>query len=363
MSPKIRRCIAIVCACCLAPATLWAYEYTYCGVKPCYWERYPVKYYINDNVENLFNGARDVIIGSFERWGKDRQSFCELDFQNGGSTDVAATNYPPDYKNVVFRKSSGWEHGDDTLALTQCYYEISGNIVDCDIVINAQDYQWSSDGAGGTYNLADTITHEIGHFWGLDHTDVEEATMYPYYNEKSISSDLDEDDIRAAADAFCDGDMPPDDGCEQDDSLWLAQSDFEQAELFDLRLYDKDVFRIRNKGGTFPLIEIADEDDERYKLVGLYSGTAGKPDFHGQSWCLGNCLVAPARRAVDSIVSYIMVETNFECSSISASPYHITITQVESVDEDKLSEEPDECADSGDDDDDEEDDLACGCGL
>ena len=352
--------ILVVCA----PMPLHAYEFTRCGVNSCYWERYPVGFSVSKNVENLFDGAQDVVINSFKRWESDRQTFCTLDFQYDGLTDIVWSSNSPDFKNVIFKTSSGWDYGEQTLALTLCYYEANGKVVDCDIAINAQDYVWSADGAPGTYNLTDTITHEIGHFWGLGHSEVEEATMYAYYREKIIASDLDEDDIRAAADAFCNGQMPPDDEYEQNDSLWMASTDFTDVELPDLLLYDKDVFRLRNKGGAFPKIEILDEDDERYKFISLYAGTAGDPDFLGASWCMGECVVAPTKKAIDTIASYVMVETNFDCSSISVSPYHMKITQVDSVSEQELSDEPAECADiGGDNDSGDDENNGCGCAV
>lgn len=60
------------------------------------------------------------------------------------------------------------------LAITTVFARTSGEIVDADVEVNATDFQWgdlvTTPALGGKHDLQNALTHEMGHFIGLDHT-------------------------------------------------------------------------------------------------------------------------------------------------------------------------------------------------
>lgn len=78
------------------------------------------------------------------------------------------------------RSASDWAYGTSVFALTiLTFQQCTGEIVDADILLDDAHRDFCLDNCGpDEQSLDNTVTHELGHLLGLDHSGASEATMY-----------------------------------------------------------------------------------------------------------------------------------------------------------------------------------------
>ncbi|GMV42036.1 MAG: hypothetical protein AMXMBFR64_37520 [Myxococcales bacterium] len=198
-----------------------------CGIpqpQVLHWERSAIPYHLAvDKSGGLdLDDVEDTVKLSFDAWA---EPVCFTDgrtLRYDGRVPSATVGFDaaPGAKNVnaVLFVDSGWSHGPGVLGLTTLTYDRCGGvIVDADIELNDQEFDFSVSAVPptGRTDLRNTVTHEAGHFLGLDHSKLPKATMYAKApSGETIKRDLEQDDIDglcsiyeglATCDVDCDG--------------------------------------------------------------------------------------------------------------------------------------------------------------
>ena len=208
----------LLCACGLfvaipAFAYLFMFTRTSSGAaKPDHWDlnAFPVTYSVNPAVGSNFSGGGDpaqIITDSFNTWASAPNT--SLRISRASNSSLRKTGF--DGVNLicfVCSDQSSFGGSTDTLAVTITTTAdkpgettkhgsgstMAGQILDADIEFNP-DVQWStgSSVSGDQQHLQTVATHEIGHFFGLDHSAVVRSVMFPYAPD--LSTTLTYDDV------------------------------------------------------------------------------------------------------------------------------------------------------------------------
>lgn len=133
------------------------------------------------NAPNIQGDSSDTLqrsIGLWSRAAEVRIELRETDIQS-----VSAKGFRGDGVSLITAASTAEnvrlfpKQADSPAAATRIFTDRRGNITEADIVLNPF-VKFSTDGTFGTFDLQSTITHEIGHLLGLDHSPIWGSVMF-----------------------------------------------------------------------------------------------------------------------------------------------------------------------------------------
>ncbi|MEQ1507415.1 MAG: matrixin family metalloprotease [Myxococcota bacterium] len=139
---------------------------------PVRWPEFPVSFAWVDGTLDGVDDPESELRSSFATWTLDG---TPIGFRSEAPTGRPSFDY--DTVNYVWIQHD-WPFDPDLLALTNGWTDDDGNIVAFDIQINAER-PFATDGRKDAFDFEATMTHEVGHVLGLEHTEIVDATMFP----------------------------------------------------------------------------------------------------------------------------------------------------------------------------------------
>ena len=164
--------------------------------KPIEWPVRCVRYVVNeggsedlggDDAGQISETTLALVRESFLRWNRENADCGAFTMEFGGTVDAKRAAFDPDAglegnENLVAWRDETWPYNETSYALTSVSYSAeSGRIEDVDIEFNGVGYEFADLDASrvgeenSRVDFRNTLTHEIGHFVGLAHTEVREA--------------------------------------------------------------------------------------------------------------------------------------------------------------------------------------------
>jgi hypothetical protein len=184
--------ILLAIAAVVLPASSYLFNFT--DQNHDHWQSMPVNWTLNPQRSSHMHGSRsvaDVMTASFATWVAAPNAALAV----ARTADTSSRDTGNDGRNLIcFVCSGDFSSETETLGVTFTTTisggSQSGTIVDADILFNPNK-DFSTDGASANEDLQTVATHEIGHLFGLAHSGVVRATMFPFApdNERSLSYD------------------------------------------------------------------------------------------------------------------------------------------------------------------------------
>lgn len=144
----------------------------------------------------------------------------DFEGRDGKPPKVAGPN-----ANLIVFRDDNWAHDDPTtIALTTITFATStGEILDADIEVNSQDSDITTGETIVRNDLQAVLTHEVGHFFGLAHSQVPGASMNPKYDSGNLDfRSLSEDDRAGICEIYgplLESEASDDEGSSEQDAL------------------------------------------------------------------------------------------------------------------------------------------------
>jgi len=166
-----------------------------------HWPSMPINYFISQKGSDQINNGSEFLAvhAAFQTWANVPTANVRVNYMGpavitaGGSDSVNLVSF----SDTTFPWSSG------TLAVTLSYFSSSTGITnEADILFNPNQ-PWSTSGESGRYDIQSILTHEIGHFLGLDHSGMVSSVMSPFGSPTQVDQrTLQYDDIAGISEIY-----------------------------------------------------------------------------------------------------------------------------------------------------------------
>ena len=175
---------------------------------PLAWKRPCVGYSLTAaaSADVPLDAAESIVKASFEAWetascdelATTHPSIHVVDTGPVGC-DLVEYNSAGGNANIIAFRDIAWPHptGPHNIALTTVTYDNkTGEIYDADMEINTASFDFTMADDNVQTDLLSVMTHEAGHFLGLAHSEIPDATMWANYTPGTVDArSLSPDDI------------------------------------------------------------------------------------------------------------------------------------------------------------------------
>ncbi len=171
---------------------------------PLYWRSSCVSFGVQKDGSPLrgvsYDEIHSIVTEAFQKWTSAR---CQLGSPSLEVADLGAISCGEPQYNQVASNANVWMFRDDEwpytdpdasaavrtskLAITAVTFNPeTGELYDADVEINSKNLELTTTDTNVRYDLESIVTHEAGHFLGLNHSLLSDSTMYDFYDDGMV---------------------------------------------------------------------------------------------------------------------------------------------------------------------------------